>query len=272
MSRGSVTNFDWRTPIQEVSLKQMYPELGNFKEFSEKKVITTESKDRLFAVVGEKKVVWPHYTLIDTIDPVIKKEVGKFKADIHSYTRDGRMLAIYDLLDIPPVYEGKKLETKLRLLIYNSYSGSWPLKILLGAFTLVCSNGATIGKQFGSIGTKDIGGDMNMLRKKIAQLVDNGKHLETVWKSWTQVKLEMEEAMLMLDKIFPPKYLELTLNKIEKYPTNKWELYNACTNTSTHNITSELRKFDTDRALANLFYENEEELPMPKALKRNEHN
>lgn len=258
--------FDYRTPIQETSLKQMYPELGNFKEFREKKVITTEKKDRLFAVVNDKKVVWPHYELIDTINPVIKKEVGKFKVDIRSYVRGGRMVSTYDLLDIPPVYEGKKLETKLRLLVFNSYSGEWSLKILLGALTLVCTNGAIIGKQLGSLGIKDIGGDVGILRRKLTALVNNGKALEKIWSGWTKVPIEMETAMSMLDKVFGPKYLQLTLNKIEKYPTNKWELYNACTNTTSHNLTSELRKYDTERQLARIFYDGIEDFPMPKAL------
>lgn len=252
---GRAVNFDWKQPIIQVPLRQMYPELGKFHEFAEKKVIVNKKKDELFGVVNERRPIWPHYKLIDTIKPVVKEVCGNFSENISGFRRGGKLHGVLTLDELGPVMKGK-YETLLRLIVLNSYDGSWSPKIILGAFTVVCSNGLIVGRKLGVIGIKDFGSEKQILVRKVNGLITNGKKLSTIWKKWQEIKLTKEESLELLAKIYQTKKLEDTIAKVENFPTTKWELYNAATNISTHNVRSDLRRVDFDRTIGSVFYDD----------------
>jgi len=252
---AKVVNFDWKQPVIQVPLRQMYPELGFFKEFAEKKLIVNKAKDQLFGVVNEKRVVWPHYELMDIVRPVIKEACGGTQEQITGYLRGGKLHGVISLSEIGPVIKGK-YETLLRLIIQNSYDGSWSPKIILGAFTLVCSNGLVIGRKLGYIGIRDFGKEKQILVKKLHSLIDNSKVLAKIWKEWQQQELSKEESLDILSKIYQTKKLTDTMALVEKFPTTRWLLYNAATNTATHGVRSNLRRVDFDATIGRVFYES----------------
>ncbi len=252
---GRIANFDWKQPVIQVPLRQMYPELGLFKEFAEKKLIVNKKRDQLFGVVNERRPVWPHYELMNVIRPVIKDTCGATEEQISGYLRGGKLHGVITLTEVGPVIKGK-YETLLRLIVMNSYDGSWSPKIILGAFTLVCSNGLVIGKKLGYITSRDFGKEKQILVQKLQGLITNSKVLPKIWKEWQQQELSKEESLELLSKIYQTRKLSESMGLIEKFPTTKWLLYNAATNVATHNVRSNLRRVDFDATISRVFYES----------------
>lgn len=245
----------WRRPTVSVPLAQAFPQLGEIKEFKERVCIFNEDRSKLFNVVSPRYAIIPHGTVIDLIEEGLQAEGIRYTPTIRSLESGARLSAEFMLDSVPMVDIGRGDKSKLKIMVRNSYDGSWKFSMRLGAFRLICSNGAVIGRSFGLLSGKHFGTlSARVMQGGIQTMVNSGASLGELWSEWADTPVTHEEATELLTEKFPEKYLVPILEE-SRFPRSKWDLYNDCTAFSTHNTPSVFRRLEFEDKIADIFYD-----------------
>jgi len=149
------------------------------------------------------------YQLVKTADIVSQLEakgyvVDSFKSNnVRKKSKQGYQKHVVRLSNETTLQ--KVGDTRLQLVLTNSHDGTTPLKLSLGFFRLVCSNGAVVGETFESYTVKHIGTSVPLqveeaLEKIVAQagkLRDTIVSMRNVVLTSAAIK-ELEEKAVVL--------------------------------------------------------------------------
>lgn len=245
----------WRKPVAVMPLGQYIPKLAQVKEFRSKQVLLSHDHTRLFDVVSSKYRVVQHAEAVDTVQSALQRYFGRgadMRASVRTIDGGARIFAEFRL-PIDPIKLGSKDVNEITLTVRNSYDRSWTLDAALGAFRLVCSNGARIGESFGSVSLKHVG-EQSATLEHLDTVISRAPMLKDVWTEWADTQVEKEEAVALLEGRFPNKYLEPIIGDQAVYPMSKWQLYNHLTRFATHDTKSLRRRVEFDEEISRLFY------------------
>lgn len=249
---------EWRKPIIAVPLSQAFPQLGEVKEFRSRKCLFNHDRTKLFDVVSPKYQVVEHGEAVDRITSSLSAYFGKGKevtSTVRSIDGGSRVMAEFRL-PMEPIKIGKNDVNEIRLSMLNSYDRSWAFKATLGAYRQVCSNGAMIGEDFGSLKMKHVGAedDEGTILSGLDVIIKRAPMLKDVWTEWADTPLEYEDALEMLDGFkFPEKYIGPVLSD-DRFPRSKWDFYNDLTRFATHDTKSVRRRVEFDEMISAMFY------------------
>lgn len=259
---------EWRQPVQILPLTQAFPDLGSlsnetkllmneqFKEYSEKRVVLTENRERLFGVFSAKAPIVRHTDFVEGITQAYQKLFSEEPIiNVSSFDGGAKMVVRCDLPEKYSLDFGNSDVSNLMLVGQNSYDHSYGFKLNIGMLRLICTNGAVAGKVIESINAKEFSNRMvaNTLPARIARLIDKSTDLVDVWRKWLDIKLPRLPVNLILDKYFPKRFYEPLLQECV-FPVSKYELYNLLTRRSTHDITDDKHRWSADNTIARLFY------------------
>lgn len=250
---------EWRRPVVAMPLTQAFPELGEVKEFRSKVCLFNHDRSRVFDVVSSRYQVVPHGQAFDLISDTLEEYFGKpVQSDVRSVGGGARIVAKFKL-PIAPVKVGRKDVNEIQLLMRNSYDRGWVFSAVLGAFRLVCSNGAMIGESFGSIRSRHVlsseGEDASII-DQLDYMIQKAPRLQELWQLWADTKMPYDAAHELLVDQFPDRYLAPVLEE-SRFPRSKWDLYNDLTRFSTHDTKSVARRMEFDEKISKLFYGGE---------------
>lgn len=255
----------WRQPIEVLPLIQAFPELGalskfdavkDFQQYNEKKVVLSDTHERLFGVFGRKSVIVKHEDLLDIMSSVYQKLYGDDGVINVNSMKDGAQIVISMELPLEtPLDLGNGDKSNLLIHTSNSYDKGLGLKIQTGVMRVICTNGAILGSRIASINARELldGFNTATLAAKVHRMVDKAKGVTDIWQKWLDVHIQRSVVASVLERRLPQKFVEPIL-ELEDYPINKYELYNALTRRSSHDLNTERAKWQMDTVISKIFY------------------
>jgi hypothetical protein len=134
------------------------------------------------------------YQLVKTADIVSQLEakgyvVDSFKANkVRKQSKQGYQKHTVRLSNETTLQ--KVGDTRLQLVLINSHDGTTPLKLSLGFFRLVCSNGAVVGETFESYTIKHIGKSVPaQVEEALERIVAQAEKLRNVITAMQNVQM-----------------------------------------------------------------------------------
>lgn len=251
---------EWKKPVIAVPLSQAFPTFDEVKEFRSKVCLFNHDRTTLFDVVSPKYQVVQHSDAIGRITSGLAEYFGTNVEPSVRSLKQGAIISAEFKLPVDPIkIRGGRDANEITINVRNSYDRSEPFSATLGAFRLICSNGAKIGETFGSINARHVGADgSDYILNALSLMVERAPKLKDLWSEWDDTKLSYEEAVDMVDGLFPMKYLEPVLDESRfKGGRSKWDFYNDLTRFATHDTTSVRRRMQFDDIIANIFYPEE---------------
>lgn len=254
---------EWRRPVVCMPLTQAFPQFEQIKEFRSKVCLFNEARDRVFDVVSDRYQLVEHGRAIDMVQNAMARYFGKAGAPqfiVRSFNGGARIRGEVRL-PIPEIKLGERDVSHLTLMLRNSYDRSCTFSAKLGAFRVVCSNGAVIGDVFGSITARHVGaravtdGDDSIL-DQFGEIVKRAPLVKRVWENWSDEKIDLDAATRLVAPMkLPQKYAEPIFDpQTWEKPVSKWEFYNRMTHMSTHLASSMQRRMEFDEQIAQIFY------------------
>ncbi len=267
-----ITDCDlWDQPIEVMPLHQAFPGedeaprpanvmgKANFRTFETKKAILTEDHKTLFQVVNESKFVMPHYDLVEIVDTAYRELFGIEPQIQLTSLQEGA--TIHCLVNLPedPKFRidiGNGDISNMTLIFRNSYTGMFPLKINLGLYRLICSNGMMAGDDLVSVNARQFeeGLTQKSMPATLSKLFEKGDDLITLWKSWMDVSIPRIVGDFVLKKHFSPKLISPLLDDETMWPITKFDLYQYMTQRMTHDVISPQRQIRGDAKISSVFY------------------
>lgn len=134
------------------------------------------------------------YQLVKTADIVSQLESKGYKVDsfkasnVRKSSKQGFQKHIVRLSNESTLQQVG--DTRLQLVLINSHDGTTPLKLSLGFFRLVCSNGAVVGETFDSYSIKHIGKSVPLqVEEALEKIVAQADRLRDVIQSMRNTQL-----------------------------------------------------------------------------------
>jgi hypothetical protein len=228
--------------------------------------------DEVFDIVSPKYKLVKHEKVLENVEEVLEtnKEFGHYERSVLLYKSGARMRTKYRFPDTEVVvkFRGKNDIMNPTLEVFNSYDRSIKHTVMLGAFRLICTNGAVVGETFAKYKKRHMP-DL-YLEDVQSALKDGIGAIETQqqqWQEWTDVpllpeKFEEVEKKLDLNNKETGLLLEepemstnatldrwLALNEMggkwaeeAREYLDMWTFYNILTQFTTHRIKSEVRR------------------------------
>jgi hypothetical protein len=148
------------------------------------------------------------------------------------------------------------------LHVFNSYDTSWPAVVVFGAFRLVCSNGAVVGRRFGSYRKKHLGEfDAQELRGHLDNAIDLFQDELGIWRQWQDIAATPDDYESMVGSLGFGQRAESRLGDLVEIDSNltiedmrlrtlsKWNLFNLVTQFISHEVQSENRRIQLETRL-----------------------
>lgn len=214
---------------------------GSIKVPKKFAVVRTDT-DRPLGVVSDKYDLLPHKTVVDGFRKAVEDQEVSEKI---SLTKFGARLMMDMTFPDVRVKVAKGDEVAMHLIVKNSYDGSNALRVVLGAYRLVCSNGLVIFQRFMQFSHKHVGTQMEVrveeLKNTVGMLTDAFHKTGPVMQEMAATRLQMEPRQFFNAKrIRLPEYLaEIARQEFEKKGISVWDAYNAMTFAITHRMRKE---------------------------------
>lgn len=144
----------------------------------------------------------------------------------------------------------------MNLILENSYDGSFPVGIRLGALRLVCTNGMIVGETYSYIRKKHTQNlEIEDMFKGVVQSIEMFQNESNVWQAWTEKEITAENALSIIkaDEI-AERHQENILGKLMAEDVDiltLWVIYNVITAYITHEVKSAMVR----RYLSSLYYQ-----------------
>lgn len=134
---------------------------------------------------------------------------------------------------------------------FNSYDGSWSERIIMGAYRLVCMNGAVVGvsylhERFIHLGDEH---STEQLVELVAASVQRFGEQARVWDTWSRTQASQEQIEDILNLFGPSIADDLKLRLDTMEDLTLWDLFNFATNKTTHHIGSLNRRVEVENKL-----------------------
>lgn len=209
-------------------------------EVPKKRAVFREDTKQTIGVVSDKYELFKHKEVVDGFRKALK---GIETEETIKLSDNGAHMFLAYKFTAENVEVRKGDMVSLQLIVRNSYDGSNALKMILGAYRLVCSNGMIIGKQFMSYSQRHIGNgagvDIPLLQGKISDLTAQFKEVAPAMVRLSKAKLDPivgSEHLFDRKTVALPAYL---LKKAEEEyvkakDLTRWGWYNALTYAITH--------------------------------------
>lgn len=251
---------EWQQPVIAVPLSQAFPQFDEVKEFRSRVCLFNHNRTKLFDVVSPKYQVVPHGQAIQSISDALKTYFGAaVEPQVRSFGQGTTISAVYKLPIEPVRLNDGKDVNEMTLLVRNSYDRSQVFSAELGAYRLICSNGAKIGESFGAIRSRHVGsGADTSILSQLEYMIAKAPQVREMWEQWQDTRISQEQAAAMLEGRFPDKYALPVL--MQKFPRTKWEFYNDLTRFATHDTPSVQRRMEFDDIICSMFYDEEAQL------------
>lgn len=250
---------EWRKPVVAVPLTQAFPELGEVKEFKSKVCLFNHNRTKVFDVVSDKYHVIDHGQALDVMTEAVQGYFSDTSIEPVVRTMSGaaRIHASFKL-PIAPIVVKKGDLSEVTITLQNSYDRSSPFVATLGGLRLVCTNGMKMGTTFGSIKARHVGSSNpeerdEYIYSQLDRMVKSAPEIQNLWRGWAETKVTYDEAVELLARQFPGKYLGPVLDE-SRFPRSKWDLYNDLTRFATHDTKSMQRRLEFDDRISRLFY------------------
>lgn len=230
--------------------------------------IVDQNNDTVFNVCTEIYQPVYHELVIKNVEEAaaLVPEYGKPEIKISLLADGGKMKVnvMFPEVDVE-IKKGDILHPNAD--VKTSYDLGWKYAMEFGAYRLVCSNGLKVGEVFDSFKKRHLTSlDPNILSESLKSAMPRFSEQKNIWSRWAEEKIlpdtyaDMWEALEFSapekEKIEAMKldgsgiYLPEALKSGE---LTRWEFYNAATQYTTHNISSELRKIELGPKITKVF-------------------
>jgi hypothetical protein len=234
-------------PVTEVPIQMegiVNPEAYKF-------IVRSDTSKIISCMTNEYKLV-TNESIIETATPILK-DCGAKLTECKTFSNGARTMWTWTIPDVS-VDIGNGDMVNPTITLKNSYDGSLQLHILAGAFRILCSNGLVIGTTISDKMNKHSIYNMNLdkLENSIKDTIDT---VENVFINDFPVLTETEikpKYIKQLIEMFPSFTMEyLTQYLLANNPKTFWDLLNAATWVSTHNMK---RNYETTHKLESRIY------------------
>lgn len=221
-----------------------------------KAVVRTDTREVL-NIVSKKYPLVPHIEVFGAMDEAIAAVgVPVLDRKVTTAYSGGYAKTIWTL-DREMLIDDARFKDAMKVTIHarNSYNYSSLVGLEMGAFRLICSNGAMIGKLLASARKRHVPSiKVPELIKQIASVLDQVEKINAMFNSWHQVEYSRDRFTQWLAKKPLPKagrqeiidYFQAQPDRVraggEPVYTG-WEAFNALTWFATHRVKS--RRDDT---------------------------
>jgi hypothetical protein len=261
----------------EVELAPIHSPDG--KKMGSNVAVWNRGENIVYAVASDKYKLIRHEEVIARAEEIVRGDHG-----LGSYTRTikfdnggGWMRATYTFNGVEVDVGGHPINPTLE--IFNSYDLTSKLKLLLGAFRLVCTNGLVIGKHLAEYKGRHMPYlSLNMAEDELKLGMGKLEEEAKVWSEWDKEVMEEKEVLEIIDGLSLKKGEEaelivepetttmvsietwrMLLQMGEKYQERvnamtRWILFNIITQFITHRVRSEMRKHQLELAVRKQFY------------------
>lgn len=204
-------------------------------------VIRTDTNQPL-GIVSEKYSLIPHENVISGMRESL---IGhKFEENIKVVKDGAQLFATYTLRDMEQeVAKGDVVG--MQLTVRNSYDGSSPVQLSLGALRLVCTNGMTLSKKFMNFSQRHLGEakavDFGEMQEKISLYSVQFGDLVPVMNQMTNEEFTpVDKSFSAQDTKIPAYIMKEASAEYEKAKDNTvWGYYNSLTYAITHQMRKE---------------------------------
>ena len=213
---------DYSFPIMEEKLTVDGEETGLIGIYHDGE----KNKKNLLGYHTDNYKVLENKTLVELAFQTLEQSDVAFEINkSQSYVSEKRM---YLNLETDKVFEvGDGDKHKLAFIVQNSYDGSLQYAAMVGAFRLICSNGAIIGKTFANTKHKHVVDfDAEKFKEQIVSGIENIPALEEMYnrmlekkvtETWIRKTLENAVTMNMIGKIDFEQIYEISKNETNAY-------------------------------------------------------
>lgn len=219
-------------------------------------VVRTDTKEPI-GIVSNKYELLRHKDVVDGFRRALSLSEAPYEENIQ-ITKNGARLFVIFKLSVVQMEVRKDDVVSLQFVVENSYDGESQLRIMLGAFRLLCLNGMVIGIGKGlsysqrHIGSEGVAMDTKKLHDKIVVLTSQFKDTLPLLREMS--RKEMPRDTGLLEELFNPKKPERVGGGRHKHIFPKylvdaatdryyaegdktvWGYYNAFTAAITHKL------------------------------------
>jgi hypothetical protein len=226
-------------------LIQIYDSNGN-RINGHKAVVNTVNEREVFSVVSDAYKVVQHDEVLDSINKSVSALGLRAESKITEMDNGARIHAELIFPDVE-ISVGGKDACKFRCIFDNSYNLTTGLRMIIGAFRLVCTNGLMVGEKWGAFYAKHLQslsvGRLEMclqhgVKTFQTKVRDQYESMAATPLTPDQARAFFEECLAEEKKVIPIKYLEAMINGGEIDKVNSvqsvWNLYNLAGEVLTH--------------------------------------
>jgi hypothetical protein len=231
----------------------IYDQHGNLIK-GHKAVVNKNDDEQVYSVVTDSYKVVQHDEVIDTIEKSLKNLNLHYEKKV-SELNEGARIRVEMIFPEIQIDLGNGDVSRFRATFDNSYDCSTGLRLDIGAFRLICTNGLYVGEKWGSYYHKHSKGlSIGMLEKSVKKGVEVFQtKVKGMFEDMAQHGITPMQARSFLDdclekKLIANKYLEGMKNRLdfgadveiisEGQVNSKWFLYNLISEELTHKCSS----------------------------------
>lgn len=219
-----------------------------------KAVVNQENERQVFGIVTEAYTIVQHDEVVDKIESAVDRLGLKYQKKIVDLG-DWARIKVEIMFPEIQINLGNGDVSHFRATFDNSYDSSTGLRLDIGAYRLVCTNGLYIGEKWGAYyhrHTQNI--DINMLEQSVQHGVEVFQtRVKGMFEQMANTPITPDQARAFLDdsiekKLIANKYLEGMKSRLDSggdieikkdsQIDSQWMLYNLVSEELTHNCTS----------------------------------
>lgn len=202
-----------------------------------------EDTGRILAIHGPGYRLLEHGELLDAIEGVIadsRLNLEGRTTTVRVSHHGARMYAETEFPAEQVMVQGDD-PVCLRVIVVNSYDGSSAVRLLVGAFRLVCSNGMIIGEKYMDHRfrhTRSL--ETGRFAAALHEGIGDYREATRLWRAWAGTPLDWHGARALLEDVteFSEKRRDEILDEFGPSggigATTLWDFYNALTHWATH--------------------------------------
>lgn len=241
-----------------VAMKEVFYHVKGYSKMMKaegKKAVIKEKDGTILSIVSDKYKLIPHTDIIKSMRSALDTSKLVYQEQVLLFKGGARMEVVYTVPGISlTLNKSDKIQMQIRGR--NSYDGKWNWGMLLGAFRLVCSNGARVGHIFFDMSGRHIGetDPSFKIKENLPRLVESWKSLGDVWQQWADTKLTNAQVQKIIDGLDWPKKFKEMAEEEAKAATTKWAAYNVLTRITSHEMKTPRRAMVLENKINEQFY------------------
>lgn len=244
--------------------------------------IRNPDTNHIFCIPTAEYKLVTHQEMIERTEELIHqtKGLGNFTRSIRIDGLGERMVAQFTFHEAPFEFEGRGRKEIINptINLLNSLDRSWKNQLTIGAERTICTNGLTIGENWGRFKKRHIRSlEFEQAREVLESGFERIQQTALEWKAWGEQQVAIKEVDDLVKRIdFTNKERELLLEEqevstqlsIENWKLfqeldmrpdmvglmTRWTLYNIFTQFTTHQVSTEQRRLQLQNQVTSAFY------------------